>query len=315
VCFLAAGLLAGCLPLLGGAHNRAPVAVYGSGAGAGSTGQHTVLKGDTVYTISQYYRLPVQDIIRINLLSAPYVLSQGQRLKLPPPREYKVRAGDSVHSIARLFNVQSYELVRLNQLVPSRPLRGGQVLRLPALANAQNPPAFQKPAPKSLPSRDSRIVQVPATKSVISKPVVAAPQSPAVSAIPKPGPLAGAKFLKPVQGHIISAYGPKSGGLFNDGINIAAPRHAPVRAAENGVVVFAGDGLKGFGNLVLVRHDAGWITAYAHLESAKVLRGQTLQRGQVIGTVGATGNVPSPQLHFELRRGSEPLNPEPFLKG
>jgi murein DD-endopeptidase MepM/ murein hydrolase activator NlpD len=112
---------------------------------------------------------------------------------------------------------------------------------------------------------------------------------------------------------VVSDFGSKPGGLQNDGINIAAPRGTAIRAAEAGVVVYAGNELRGFGNLLLVKHRDGWVTAYAHAEELLVRRGEQVKRGQVIAKVGATGNVSSPQLHFEVRKGSRPLNPRDYL--
>ena len=112
---------------------------------------------------------------------------------------------------------------------------------------------------------------------------------------------------------MISTYGPKSDGRHNDGINIKARQGAPVRAAENGVVVYSGNELQGYGNLVLIRHADRWLTAYGHMDSVVVTKGMTINRGQTIGTVGQTGSVDAPQLHFEVRRGTDALNPEPYL--
>ena len=114
-------------------------------------------------------------------------------------------------------------------------------------------------------------------------------------------------------GRTISGYGPKKDGLHNDGINIAAARGTPVKAAENGVVVYVGNELKGSGNLILVRHADRYMSAYAHLDRFLIKRGQTVQRGQTIGTVGSTGAVSSPQLHFELRRGTKAINPQGYI--
>jgi murein DD-endopeptidase MepM/ murein hydrolase activator NlpD len=116
-----------------------------------------------------------------------------------------------------------------------------------------------------------------------------------------------------VRGRILSTFGPKADGLHNDGINIAARAGAPVIAAENGVVVYAGNELRGFGNLLLVRHADGWITAYAHLDKMLVKKGQKVTRGQAIGTVGTSGGVSQPQLHFEIRRGTQAVDPAKFL--
>jgi murein DD-endopeptidase MepM/ murein hydrolase activator NlpD len=131
--------------------------------------------------------------------------------------------------------------------------------------------------------------------------------------IPKPSKLSGKGFLWPLSGKIISRYGRKARGLHNDGINIAAPRGTPVRAAQNGVVAYYGNELRGFGNLILIKHDKGYMTAYAHADKVLVKRGQRVKRGQVIARVGSSGSVAVPQLHFEIRKGRRPVNPARYL--
>jgi murein DD-endopeptidase MepM/ murein hydrolase activator NlpD len=131
--------------------------------------------------------------------------------------------------------------------------------------------------------------------------------------VPDPPARSASGFLRPLEGRVLASFGAQPGGLRNDGINIAATRGAPVRAAENGVVVYAGNELRGFGNLLLISHDGGWMTVYAHLDSMGVARGDKIARGQRIGAVGMTGNVTSPQLHFEIRKGKQPVDPEPQL--
>jgi murein DD-endopeptidase MepM/ murein hydrolase activator NlpD len=126
-------------------------------------------------------------------------------------------------------------------------------------------------------------------------------------------PRSGRTFSWPVRGRVLAGFGPTPDGLHNDGINIAARAGAPVIAAENGVVVYAGSELKGFGNLLLIRHADGWMTAYAHLDKALVKKGQKVTKGQAIGTVGSTGGVSQPQLHFEIRRGTQAVDPAKFL--
>lgn len=126
-------------------------------------------------------------------------------------------------------------------------------------------------------------------------------------------PRSGRTFSWPVRGRILSTFGPKADGLHNDGINISARAGAPVIAAENGIVVYAGNELRGFGNLLLVRHAGGWITAYAHLDRTLVDKGQRVSRGQAIGTVGSSGGVSQPQLHFEIRQGTQAVDPAKFL--
>jgi murein DD-endopeptidase MepM/ murein hydrolase activator NlpD len=122
-------------------------------------------------------------------------------------------------------------------------------------------------------------------------------------------------FRWPVKGRIIAGFGPKPNGQQNDGINLAVPEGTPVKAAEDGVVAYAGNELKGYGNLVLIRHPNGYVTAYAHAKELLVKRGDTIKRGQVIAHSGQSGNVDAPQLHFEVRKGPAPLDPMPMLSG
>jgi murein DD-endopeptidase MepM/ murein hydrolase activator NlpD len=118
-----------------------------------------------------------------------------------------------------------------------------------------------------------------------------------------------------VRGRVISAYGSKASGSSNDGVNIAVPEGTEVKASDDGVVAYAGSELKGFGNLVLIRHSNGWVTAYAHNSALEVKRGDTVRRGQIIAKSGATGNVNSPQLHFEVRKGATAVDPLEHLPG
>jgi len=121
------------------------------------------------------------------------------------------------------------------------------------------------------------------------------------------------RFLWPVEGRVISSFGDNPNGGRNDGINISVPRGTPVRAADDGEVSYVGNELKGYGNLILIRHDNGFVTAYAHTDGVQVKRGEHVERGQIIATVGDTGNVSQPQLHFELRHGTQPVDPTPYL--
>ena len=143
--------------------------------------------------------------------------------------------------------------------------------------------------------------------------------TPAADPAPEPAPQAAAKsdlsFRWPVRGRVIQGFGPKTSGGQNDGINVAVPEGTPIKAAEDGVVAYAGSELKGYGNLVLVRHANGFVTAYAHASELNVKKGETVKRGQVIGKAGATGNVTSPQLHFEVRKGATPVDPTTYLSG
>jgi murein DD-endopeptidase MepM/ murein hydrolase activator NlpD len=134
-----------------------------------------------------------------------------------------------------------------------------------------------------------------------------------VGQLPQPEPMSGNSFRWPVQGRIVSAFGPKSDGGHNDGIDLAVPLGTSVMAAENGVIAYAGDELKGYGNLVLIRHSNNWVSAYAHNDEILVKRGDQVRRGQVIAKAGRTGQASQPQLHFELRKGSRPVDPTKYM--
>lgn len=184
---------------------------------------------------------------------------------------------------------------------PPAPAAARPVPRIPV-----KPPQAAVPAPAPPPP-----AAVPAPPAAVPPPSVAAKPP----AIETPEPRSSGRFQWPVRGTILSEFGPKPGGLHNDGLNISAPKGTPVVAAENGVVAYAGNELRGFGNLLLIRHADGWMSAYAHLDEMTVDRGATVKRGQKIGTVGSTGNVSSPQLHFELRKSNRAMDPRDHLSG
>ncbi|MGB0720639.1 MAG: M23 family metallopeptidase, partial [Bdellovibrionales bacterium] len=220
--------------------------------------------------------------------------------------------------------VSPSEVSQLNNLQAPYRLQSGQVLRLPNASGASGASGGQATALPAEPVKVTEAVKVePVAKEAIipaRKPEGAAkaserpPEKTIIKRVAETPKRAGSKFLRPVNGRVLSSYGPKSDGLHNDGINIAAPRGTAVQAAENGVVVYAGNGLKASGNLILLRHDDRWMSAYAHLDQIKVKNGQNVRRGSVIGSVGSSGAVHTPQLHFELRRGTQALNPQPYLE-
>ena len=259
----------------------------------------------------------MRDIIVLNHLSPPYRLNVGYRMKLPPPNEYRVQSGDTLYGVGRLFDVSVNRLVKLNNLRPPYVISQGQVLRLPSPSSPSSSPSSRSSSPKreggaaqaqSVKRNEGENV-VPSRKPVLQKASAARPKLPDKT----PKRSGNAKFMRPVEGTVLSSYGPKKDGLHNDGINIKAPRGAPVRSAENGVAVYTGNELEGYGNLVLVRHEGGWMSAYAHLDKILIKRGDTLRRGQSLGTVGSSGQVDSPQLHFEIRRGTKAVDPQKYL--
>jgi len=345
-------MLASCLTPTG-TQEPAQVVNYGQ-QGADSTGMHTILQGDTVYTVSQRYNLPLREIITLNGLSAPYTLNMGYRLKLPPPNDYTVKPGDTLNGISRVFNASVSEMAKINNLNAPYTLEKGQVIRLPAPQpkleqEMAAPPVFESDiaagtntsVPVKMGAVESEVLAAPPgqmqTASVTTNTVTAGfPPQPAAKAAtntlqlppakvqpvsaalpsnvaPKIPARGSGRFMRPVDGKIISSYGPKDGGLHNDGINIKAAKGTAVRAAENGVVAYTGGEMSGYGNLVLIRHADRWMTAYAHMDKILVKKGDVVKVGQSIGTVGSTGQVDSPQLHFEVRKGTQAVNPDKYL--
>ena len=302
------------------------VPMYGGVTMVQSTSEITVAAGDTLYSLAQLYGTTVDELIRENNLSAPYTLSVGQKLKVPvekesmavqtitvPTRattttrvelqEITVAAGDTLYSLSRKYSVPVNDLAVMNNLSAPFTLSVGQKLKVPNLNNA--------------PVR----TKVAATNDSNTAPTVAASGKPKekissdpTQKLPTISARSSSKFSWPVQGKVLSAYGAKGDGLFNDGINIAAARGTSVGAAENGVVAYAGNEVKGMGNLIIIQHSGGWMTVYAHLDSMSVRRGNKVSVGQKIGTVGETGKVDEPQLHFEIRKGTKAYNPASYLK-
>ncbi len=289
----------------------------------------TVGRGDTVYELSRRHRVPVPAIIRANDLRAPYLLRVGQRILLPRGAQHKVTEGDTLYSVAQKFDVGVYELARLNDIGAPYTIKLGEILVIPApevIAKAAPAKAASsaRPAPRlAAKAKTSPTVVRPAAPPRTTKRVAVSPSSagkitvipPRKPSVPVPPPTArtGKGFVWPVKGPLLSSFGVKDGGLRNDGINIKANRGTPVRAAENGVVAYAGNEIRGFGNLLLIKHADGYVTAYAHNEDLIVQRGQKVKRGQKIATVGSSGSVSRPQLHFEVRKGRRPQDPKKYL--
>ena len=302
----ALSMLGGCgsieWPLPGAAPrdiNTPPPAPPASSSAFVGAGAVVAGRGDTVYALSRRHRVPVRAIIEANRLRPPYHLKAGQRVVLPRGRQHIVKRGETLYGIAREYRVNPYALARANGLHPPYPIQAGQRLVLPGRAG------------KTLRTASARIVPRAAPRP----PSLSQKTSPPPPAVPRPPPATGKGFIWPVKGRVVSSFGAKAGGLRNDGINIAAARGAPVKAAENGVIAYAGNELRGFGNLLLIKHSGGWVSAYAHTGKMLVKRGDRVRKGQRIATVGSTGNVKNPQLHFELRRGNRVLDPRKHLRG
>lgn len=269
----------------------------GASSGTGISGgrQITVKRGETLYGLSRKHGIPLRSLIRSNSLKAPYTLSVGQKLRLPSALTHTVKRGETGYSISRQYEVNLAELMRQNKVKKPYILSVGQRLTLPGGASLT--PASRAP--------------VRQTASLSRNATPTARQTP--RSVPEPAARSADGFRWPVEGRIASRFGPKEGGLHNDGINIIATRGAPVRSAESGVVVYASNALEGYGNLLLLKHADGWLTAYAHNERLLVNEGDSIQKGQIIARVGDTGGVTEPQLHFEIRRGRRALDPLNYL--
>lgn len=272
-----------------------------------------VRSNDNIWSISKRFRLPLRDIIDINSISPPYKLQVGQRIKLPQPEEYIVRENDTLYSISRIFSVSISDLVHINNMRSPYRLHTGQRLRLPSHRKTRIAKSYYQ-------KRDSS-VNYKNHKNKNKRYKTTRPTGKRAVPIEKETTFSkndnnsynNARFIWPVRGKIISSFGPKSDGLHNDGINIAVPMGAPIKSVSSGKVVYVGDDLNSFGNLILIKHENGWISAYGHLKSTKVSKGDWVKQGDIIGTAGSSGNVTSPQLHFELRRGSKAINPQKYL--
>ena len=294
-----------------------------------------VVRGDTMYSLAKKHNTSVDELAAANKLSAPYTLSVGQKLSLPgavkksdviavPVKkatgvqtttrvaltEITVGAGDTLYSISRKYSVPVNDLAVMNKLSAPFTLSVGQKLKVPNLETA-NVKYGTEPKADTVATNasQSKTVTVTPTKTETKK-ISSDPSK----KLPTITARSSSKFSWPVRGKILSNYGAKSSGLFNDGINISAARGTDVKAAENGVVAYAGNEVKGMGNLIIIQHASGWMTVYAHMDSLAVKRGTRVSVGQKIGAVGSTGKVDSPQLHFEIRKGTKAYNPSSYLK-
>lgn len=256
-----------------------------------------VQKGDTLYSIANRYDVALRSLIETNRLSPPYTLRIGQTLRLPKANYHIVQKGDTLYSISKQYNVDMPKLSAENKLSAPFTLHLGQKLLIPdSIYTKSNYTSSKTVAAKKNSSATS------STKTSLQYAYV------------QPSLKRNNKFSWPVKGQVTSKFGPIAKGRNNDGINIKAPLGTAVKAADDGTVAYAGNELKGFGNLILIKHNDGWVTAYAHNQALKVKKGQVIKRGQAIATVGKSGGVETPQLHFETRAGKKALNPLAYLQ-
>lgn len=263
---------------------------------------YTVQSGDNLSSIANKFDMKTADIAELNDIEKPYNIRVGQKLKVNTTSGssqtsivakqtngiYTVKSGDNLSSIAAQNDMSLDEIAKLNDIKKPYTLRAGQKLKI-----SKNNVVVAQAAPKQQAMQQKPAVSVQtATQSANRK----------------------NSFIWPVKGEVVSSFGNKANGLYNDGINISASKGTNFKASEDGVVAYVGNELRGYGTIVLIKHNDNWISAYAHCGSVKVARGDKVQKGQIIGTVGQSGNVTSPQLYFSLRSGREAVDPIKYLE-
>ena len=299
----------------------------------------TVQKGDTIDGLVKRYGVPASAIAEANNIPNGTALRPGQKLVIPkyeatgsttprnvttaaPPATgtnqhvHVVAPGETLMALSRKYQKPLAELAKANKIEPHTLVKVGDRIVIPGVRGTQaalKPAATVAEQPK--PAAAPKVATVPAApaatpSAAMVTPAAHEPELPKTKADVTAGL---PKFRWPVNGRVITAFGPKPSGQQNDGINVSVPEGTPIKAAEDGVVAYAGNELKTYGNLVLVRHSNGYVTAYAHASEIMVKRDDPVKRGQIIAKAGQTGSVAAPQLHFEIRKGSTPVDPAPFL--
>jgi murein DD-endopeptidase MepM/ murein hydrolase activator NlpD len=250
-----------------------------TGAASAPTGTytHTIQSGESLYTIARRYDVTTQAIVSANALSSPDRIVVGQKIIIPGRADL-------------LANPTPAPVTELATISPVTPQAQAST-QTAALGDASVLEEAATPAPAAQAQQPvQQVANVPA-------------QEPAMSGADK--------FRWPVNGRVITDFAASKG----TGINIEVPEGTAIKAAENGTVIYTGSGVEGYGNLVLVRHPNGYVSAYAHLQSISVAKGSVVSRGDTLGAAGMTGSVSRPQLHFELRKGATPVDPVPMLAG
>ena len=241
-----------------------------------------IVTGDSLDSISKKHKVTKKELIRFNKIKYPYILKPGKFIKIPVSKRYKIKKGDTLYKIAKCSSTNVLEIKNKNTNLNEKRLIVGSVINLPYYSIDNCKLKSKKIAKKN------RSIK----KSIKSKEI----------------------FIWPVQGSIITYFGKQKGGRKNDGINIISVKGNPVRAAMTGKVIYRGNELLAWGNLIIIKHKNNWTTAYAHLDKLLVKKGEIIKTGDIIASVGATGNVDKSQLHFQVRKNSKPLDPMKFLK-
>ncbi len=291
--------------------------------------EHKIKSGENLYIIAKKYNTDLRSLIRHNKLKPPYVIRIGDKLKIPGVPYHVVKKGESLSAIARKYNVGLRSVVLQNKLKKPYVIKPTQKIYIPD----EDVPIKQAPKKEVVkipyaPIPKAKIVYAPIPKREKESAKKEVPKF-AYAPIPpnfKPKPARktthnfsdkftdnGAQFLPPIKGKIISRFGQQGHGIFNDGINISAKKGVPVRSSQAGEVMYSDKFNDRLGNLVLIRHKGGYMTAYAHNAKNLVIQGDKVKRGQVIATIGNSGNAKEPQLHFQIIKDDKRLNPEKYI--
>jgi murein DD-endopeptidase MepM/ murein hydrolase activator NlpD len=237
-------------------------------------------------------------------------------VKVPVAKAYVARTGDTLVGVAHRFSVSPSELAQLNHAEVRDVLRAGQQIGLPSSMRDRGPQRLMgdaayaeaaPPRPRTYTPSRGYVTQVPVQPSMVpdagyhAQPAQAPPEAALTLSDAQITAAARGRFVWPLRGDIVRRFGPLGIGQRNDGVDIKAAQGTDVRAAAPGEVVYAGNQVPGFGNLVLIKHLDGWVTAYAHLDNVSVAMRQQVTQGQTVGSVGMSGGLTEPELHFEVR--------------
>jgi len=255
---------------------------------------YTVNKGDNLYLISKKYNVTISKLINFNNIDSPYKIFPNQKIFIPKKRTYVVKSGDTLYSISRKYRTDVFTVSKFNNLKNANQIYTNQKLIIPDQFERK------KKVTKNFKKNKKQI-----KKKIITKKQTYSKKN--------NKNFFNESFIWPVKGKILSKYGSNDPGFFNDGINIESISGNDVKASSGGEIVYSGNEIPGYGNLILIKHSRNWITAYAHLKQIYKKKGTLVKKGESIGAVGNSGNVKIPQLHFEIRKGKEAVNPLKYL--
>tara|TARA_A100001015_G_scaffold321102_1_gene450135 strand:- start:3326 stop:4168 length:843 start_codon:yes stop_codon:yes gene_type:complete len=243
--------------------------------------QYIVKKGENLFIISERFNISLNNLIKINNINSPYKIFPNQKLRIPQNLVHRIKKGDTLYSISRKYKVNRSKLYELNKIKPDQKIFVGDSLIIPIEEGSESI-GFENIEKKK-----------PRKKEIFSN--------------------SRPSFIWPTKGEIILEFGKIKSGFHNDGINIKSEENSPVMASEGGEIIYTGNEIPGYGNLILIKHQNNWVTAYSHLKHIIYKKGYVVSKGEKIGLIGKTGNVNQPQLHFEIRKGKKALNPSNFL--